>query len=289
MENQKRIIFISIFITIFVLITYFWISILFSVLAEEEKSLSIHFLNVGQGDSTFIETEDGFQVLIDGGRGVSVIRELSKIMDKNDRSIDVVIGTHFDADHVGGLHSVLDRYSVGEFIIPANAPKKSTAEKLANKLEEKNIKAIEIDGAYSFSFSSISFHILWPLIDVSETNASSIVLVVESGDAGAFLSGDAPESVEDMVVDVFSSKDFLNDIEVLKVGHHGSKTSTGDKLIKRINPKYAVISAGENNSYGHPHERVLGTLNKFGLKVYETKDGIVSFVSVNGKDFTPVK
>lgn len=248
------------------------------VLAEApEKYLKVYFLNIGQGDATFIEAPNGNQVLIDGGpQDNSVLRELGEVMSVGDRSIDMVLATHPDADHIGGLAEVLNRYNVDFYVESGNRAKDTkTFSNLLNVVDEKTKNEMESIVARSGTRfvldpeRGIFMDILFPDRDVvnTESNNASIVVKLVYGEVCFILTGDAPKKVEDYITSI--SKDNI-DCEVLKVGHHGSRTSSGEKFVEAVSPEYAVISAGKNNNYGHPHKEVLDIFNKFGVEVLRT-------------------
>ena len=254
--------------------------ILFFLLYERPRVLTVAFLDVGQGDAIFIESPTGAQMLIDGGRDRAVLRELGKQMSPLDRTIDVVVETHPDADHIGGLSDVFLRYEVGAFLTPGIEHDTRETEALdAAVLAEKEtdiyvprrgMRIVLGGGAYA--------DILFPDRDVSgvEPNDGSVIMRVVYGDTAFFLSGDAPESVENHVVRLGGGLQS----EVLKAGHHGSRTSTGQALLDATDPAFVVVSAGADNSYGHPHPDVLARVIASGAQVRSTMgQGAVVFVS----------
>jgi competence protein ComEC len=255
-------------------------SSLISLYRAQNRRLTVAFLNIGQGDSIFIESPTGKQVLIDGGPGKSVLRELSKVMPFYDRSIDVVMESHPDADHIGGLPDVFDKYQVDLFMKPgveAGTSYEAELEKVA-KLENSQIiearrgMAVELGGG-------VRLEILYPVTDTRgmETNTASIVARLVYGENEFLLTGDSPSSIEDylMGLDIKSLES-----DVLKAGHHGSRTSTSLPFVAAVSPKYAVISAGKDNRYGHPHKEVLDNLERYGVQILRTdQDGRIIFES----------
>ncbi|MGB4076555.1 MAG: MBL fold metallo-hydrolase [Minisyncoccia bacterium] len=263
------------------------IAICIFVFVRREPVLTVAFLDVGQGDAIFIESPTGLQMLIDGGRDRSVLRELGKRMSPFDRSLDLVVETHPDADHIGGLPEVFSRYRVTAFLSPGIENDTSQSEALDRAvLAEEGVEVrvarrgmrIELgEGAYA--------DILFPDRDVShvETNSGSVILRVVYGESEFVLTGDAPVAVENYVVSL--DKSGLQS-EVLKAGHHGSRTSTGEALLAAVTPEIVVISAGKDNSYGHPHEEVLSRVRASGARLLKTMgEGTVVLVS-DGKSIT---
>lgn len=236
--------------------------------------LAVDFFDVGQGDSIFIETAFGHQILIDGGPSPVVVEKLAKEMPFWDRTIDLVILTHSDKDHITGLLEVLKRYEV-ENILWTGAIKNSPEDNQWASLIKKSKSKIEIAKAgekiiiqekpYTY------IDILSPEKDISgevfgDLNDTSIVSLLNFENNKFLFTGDISEKKE---TELLASG---NDIKsnVLKVGHHGSKTSTSDNFLKIVLPETAIISVGKDNNYGHPSSEVLERLNKFGIDVLRT-------------------
>jgi len=250
------------------------------ILEDRAGKLTVSFLNVGQGDSIFVDSPSGRQVLIDGGPDRSVLRELSKIMPWYDRSIDVVIATHPDADHISGFVDVLQRYRV-EYIFhpgvekntgPAESMLLSVAKEGANEVYARRGQIINLGkGAY--------IEILFPDRDVSdvETNTASIVARLVYGNTAFMLTGDSPQAIENYLVELDGKELHSN---VLKAGHHGSKTSSSELFSGFVNPNFAVFSRGCDNSYGHPHPEIVALFQRFEIPTLDTcEDGTITFVS----------
>ncbi len=252
----------------------------YAVFAENRDGLAVYFLDVGQGDAIFIQAENGNQVLIDGGQNKAVIQELSKVMPFYDRSIDLVIETHPDSDHIGGLVDVLKRYSVGLVMESGVESDSAEYQELTKILEQKNIKTILAYEGMRINLSEdVYLSILFPITDVSnwDPNDASIVAKLVYGDTSFLLTGDSPQKIEKYLASV--DPEGL-DVDVLKVGHHGSKTSSSEIFIGYTSPEYAVISVGKDNRYGHPHQEVLDILNKFGVQILRTDEmGTITFKS----------
>lgn len=246
--------------------------------------LRVWFFDVGQGDATFIETPDGHQILIDAGRDDAVLAKLGSVMPPWDRAIDVVVATHPDADHVGGLASVLERYDVARVV--SNGDEKDT-DVAAAFLEARDAEpgaVLEIGRKGSaLVFGDVTLTELWPteasIVD-EDANVASIVYLLSYGDTTVLLTGDATESVE---FDILRS---VGDLDVLKAGHHGSRTSSAYEFIRATTPVVAIISSGENNTYGHPHPAILKRFADLGVGVFRTdEDGDVLLVSDGGEPF----
>jgi competence protein ComEC len=252
-----------------------------AVLREERHGLlSISFLDVGQGDSIYIESPTGIQVLIDGGSDGTVIRRLSEVMPWYDRTIDLVIGTHPDADHIGGLIDVFARYRAGIVLqssVLGTTATWNTFEKVA-RVETRNFSDTKRGQIIDLG-AGARLEILFPDRDVPnlETNTGCVVSRLVYGSTSFMLSCDAPQAIEYYLVELDGPK--LKS-DVLKPGHHGSKTSTSPLWVGYVDPEYAVFSRGCNNKYGFPHEETIATLNKFEVSISDTcEEGTVTFVS----------
>ena len=252
----------------------------------EDNLSSVHMLNVGQGDSFLIETSDGVQILIDGGRDAAVLDELSKVMAWNDKYIDVVIATHPDADHVGGLVDVLKRYEVGLFLTSDVVAETQAYKTLIDTVIKKKIPAYYVRQGMNLNLADkTDFTILFPDRDTHnwETNTASIVGRLQIGERSTLFTGDSPISVEKYLSKSIPKE--LN-VDILQLGHHGSKTSTSSEYLKTTTPELALISAGVNNSYGHPHKEVLDLLKKFDVPFVSTQTGTYTFETDGLKWFT---
>lgn len=231
----------------------------------------VHMLNIGQGDSFLIEAEDGTQILLDGGKDATVLSELSKVMSWNDKYIDVVIATHPDADHVGGLVDVLKRYKVGLFLTSDVYADTQIYKSLIQGVIDKKIPAYYVRQGMNLSLADkTDFKILFPDRDTHnwETNNASVVGRLQIGDRSALFTGDSPISIEKYLVQTIPSD--LN-VDILKLGHHGSKTSSSLEYLKATSPDLTLISAGVNNSYGHPHKEVLDRLKELNIPWVSTQ------------------
>lgn len=229
-------------------------------------------LDVGQGDSILIEAANGAQMLIDGGRDDTALRELARILPPGDRFIDVVIATHPDADHIGGLPLVLSRYKVGLFLTSDVDTDTDTFRELRDTIDRERMPAYFVRAGMTISFEDIlstQFEILFPdrKTKLWDTNSASIVGRLQVGSRSALFTGDAPVWVEQYLV---AKVPQLLDIDILKLGHHGSRTSTSATLLKSGTPSLAIVSAGRDNSYGHPHKEVLDLLKQFGIPTAST-------------------
>lgn len=259
------------------------------VSVDNRNYLTVAFLDVGQGDAIFIESPDGKQVLIDGGSNRLVTRQLAKIMPFYDRSIDMVVSTHPDKDHIGGLPAVLEDYQVDYAMEPGVNSNSKVYLEFEKEIKEKKIKRILARQGMDIllcNSSKIKVHkcdthleVLFPVGDVSnfETNTASVVLKLIYKGKSFLFTGDSPQSIEKYLVKTLGER--LN-VDVLKLGHHGSRTSSSELFLGFTSPEYAVASVGKNNRYGHPHKEVLDLLKKLGINLLRTdKQGTIIFKS----------
>ncbi len=232
--------------------------------SHKPHMLKVAFLDIGQGDAIYIEAPNGKQMLVDGGRSSRVLGQLGKVMPFGDRSIDVVIGTHPDADHIGGLNNVLDNYKVGTMVESGGVSESQTYRSLEQKITNKKIPRVLGRAGMRIVLDNkkgkeVYFDILYPDRDVSTipTNDGSIVGKLTYGNTSVMLTADSPINKELYLVN--KNREVL-DVDILKLGHHGSRTSTSISYLKATSPTLAIISAGLRNSYGHPHKEVLDNL-----------------------------
>ena len=245
-------------------------------------------LDVGQGDSIFIQAANGRQVLIDGGRDEQALVSLSKIMPRNDRHIDVVIATHPDADHIGGFPTILSRYDVGLFLFSAVKSDTDVSSTVTDMVEEKRIPAYSVRSGMQLLLDETlltSLTFLFPdrPTDTWETNSASVVARLRIGNRSALLTGDAPVSIENYLVEKNPN---MIDVDILKLGHHGSKTSSGQRFLERTSPRLAIVSAGANNRYGHPAPEVIDRVKMLGIPIVSTaEEGTITLFSDGEKWF----
>ncbi len=235
--------------------------------------LTFAMLDIGQGDALFIESPTGVQILVDAGPPRRVLGELAKVMPMFDRSLDAVIVTNPDADHIGGFLDVLKSYKVNAFIEPGTYNTSETYKNLKEKVQDKNIKELLARRGMSLELGDGAvLEILFPDRDVSDwtTNDGSVVARLSYGEQTFMLMGDATIETEKIII-AENPPEYL-DSDILKVGHHGSHTSTGEFFAKIVSPEYALISVGKNNRYGHPHQEVLEVLNSFSTKILRTDE-----------------
>ncbi|KKS30299.1 MAG: hypothetical protein UU89_C0012G0004 [Parcubacteria group bacterium GW2011_GWC2_42_11] len=260
-----------------------WITIF---VLERDGVLTVAFLDVGQGDAIYVETPHGNQVLIDGGKGRAVLRALGTQMSYFDRSIDMVIATHPDLDHIGGLPEVFKRFDVATFIESGVEDPGAENKALHEAVQNEGISLDTARRGMTFMLDTeVMLEILFPDREVTtfEPNTGSVVAKLTYKDTSFLFTGDSPAGIETYLTAVYREKLKSN---VLKVGHHGSKTSSAELFLGFVDPEYAVISASCDNPYGHPHQEILDRLEQFKAQVLSTCNlGTLTFTS-NGETVT---
>lgn len=253
--------------------------------ADRHGELTVAFLDIGQGDAIYIEAPNGNQMLIDGGPSSSaMLRALGQVMPFYDRSLDLVLATHPDQDHVGGLPAVLGRMEVDGVITTENtsatgaygAFEKAIIDEDAHRILARAGERIILD-------HGVVLEILFPDRNVRgwDTNTGSIVARLSYGDESFLFTGDSPQAIEKYLV---KKKGGVLHTSVLKLGHHGSRTSSSREFLSSVNPEYAVISAGLNNKYGHPHQEVLDLLTELKIPAMSTIDRSTIIFKTDGEE-----
>ncbi len=246
----------------------------------DDSLLRVTFLDVGQGDAILIQTPDGVDVLIDGGPDADVLHELRSVLGVFDSTIDMVVGTHPDKDHIGGLVSVLEAYAVGHILTTENRGETMIASEYHDALITEGAIVTNARAGQTYALgASTTMTVYAPARDPSmlESNTASIVVKITYGDISFMLTGDAPQSIEDNLVVTYGA---VLQSNVLKLGHHGSKTSTSELFLRTVEPTYAVVSAGADNTYGHPHPEVIERVTASGAVIKSTaSDGRLTFTS----------
>lgn len=244
------------------------------------KDLKAHYIDVGQGDSIFIELPNGQSMLIDAGESNNGNQIISYVKALGYNQIDYVIATHPHADHIGGITAVINNMKIGKFYMPEKEHTTKTFEQMIDALTVNNVdvyrakegvEIISVDGLYAKFLSPVSSY------GDDLNNWSAVVKVVYKQNSFLFM-GDAENKVEGQLSDV--------NVDVLKVGHHGSKTSSGQSFLSEVTPLHSIISVGAGNSYGHPAQSALSNLEAVGSKVYRTDLLGTIVVSSNGTDIT---
>lgn len=244
------------------------------------KEMRVHFIDVGQGDSIFIESPNGQTMLIDGGvkgAGKEIVAYLKEL---GVEKLDAVVATHPDADHIGGLIPVLDSMTIEQFYDSGKVHTSQTFEEMLTLIDTKNIPYHVPKTGDTLTFDeAVSVKVVSADEAASDNNEASIVLKVTYDDVSFLLTGDAGVALEKEMLtqDVTAT--------VLKAGHHGSNTSSSQSFIQMVHPEVTVLSYGEDNKYGHPHEEVVERLQAIDSKIYATAEAGNVIVSTDGVNY----
>lgn len=279
---------IKIFFTIFLLFLniIFWQEV-FKL--ENSHNLEINFLDVGQGDSIFIQSPQNHQILIDGGPDYSIMQKLSERMSFWDKTLDLVILSHPESDHMQGLVEALKYYKADYILwsgIEKDTPEYYKWINVLKNQEKEGTKILIAKLGEEIKAGNIKIEIIHPFDSLEKkefknsANDTSVVLKLIYGENSFIFTGDISSKTEEKIIDY---KPNLN-LDVLKVAHHGSKYSTSELFLSVVQPKIAIISVGFKNIYGHPTDDVLQRLKKFGIKIGRTDvNGDIKLIS-NGKN-----
>lgn len=249
---------------------------------QSDGLLHVSFLDVGQGDSILIQAPNGNQVLVDGGKPGSVLSELGRVLPFYDRTIDVIVATHPHADHIGGLIDVLDRFEVG-MVVEAYETYDSSEFRNWQKavINEGALRVEALAGKQISLGNETTLTVLYPFNSAAETRTTKphediVVAMLQYKNVRVLLTGDMETKVEQALI----TKGLDIDADVLKVGHHGSNTSTSTSFVSVVSPQTAVIQVGARNVYRHPHPTVIQRLENAAIKLYRTDtNGTVTLTS----------
>lgn len=268
------------FLSICVLVLFFVFLFFLNLNKYFHKNFEVTFLNVGQGDATLIKTPDNSKILIDGGPDKTVLTRVGETLNFYDHEIDIVIATHEDSDHITGLKYILENYKVKLLIVSWFEKTTIDGQELLEIAKNRNVRILNIDQTKDIKIDDgVNLEILFPdtNMDGGDTNSHSIVTKINFNKINFLLTGDLPQSGENYLI--LKYKDNLKS-QILKLGHHGSDTSSSPIFLKTVSPEVAIVSAGKNNSFGHPHKSVLDLCEKFGIKVLRTDElGSIGFES----------
>lgn len=248
-----------------------------STASEAAMNLTVHYLDIGQGDSIFLELPDSHTMLIDAadknyGEGI-----VEYINNCGYSKIDYLIATHPHADHIGSMQYVVENMDIGSVYMPKVSATTNTYENLLTAISDKGLKIKSATAGMSIiDENGLTIDVVAPLtIDEDNLNNCSIILKLTYKNNSFLFTGDAEEEeLETITADIYA--------DVLKVGHHGSETSTTEEFLTLVNPSIAVISVGKDNEYDHPHKSTMTYLEDFGCEIYRTDEDKTVIVSSDG-------
>ncbi len=287
MNIPKKVAYLSLCLLLLVSLSLIFVS----KTSSHRGLLFISFLDIGQGDAIFIQAPNGKQMLVDGGPDKIVLRELGKVLPMFDRSIDMIVITNPDKDHIGGFIPIMSRYDIDYIVEPGTISPSDTYKTVESLSKDKGLEKIIARRGMDIILDkekNVYLHILFPDRNVEKlaTNDGSIIAKLVYGDTSVLLQGDSPQNIEKYLLSL-NSKEL--DADILKIGHHGSKTSTAKAYVEATSPIYAVMTLGADNTYGHPHKETLDTLNGVNVPILRTDlEGRISFVS-DGKEWERIK
>lgn len=246
---------------------------------HEDGSVKLWALNIGQGDAILTVVPGGQEILTDGGPDGTILSELQKAMPPGDKEIELVISTHNDADHLAGLNYVLQQYKVDKVWWTGAVHTTQTYKRFMRLLQEEQIPTEIVIAGSKVSFGDLHGIVISPFesfngVTPSQQNAAGIVTFWQYGTQTFLLTGDVEAAQEQMML----SRGVIQHADILKVGHHGSHTSSTEAFLNAVTPHIAVISVGKNNRYGHPHQDVLERYQSLKIPVLRTdQQGTVEF------------
>ena len=235
-----------------------------------DNILTIHYVDVGQADCILLETE-GQYALIDGGNKEDGQLVVSYLEQQGVEELTAVVCTHAHEDHVGGLPSVLAVYPTAAVYAPTKAYSSKVFDDFVYYTDQQGLEITIPAPGDSFLLGQVRITVLGPVKSYAETNDTSIVLLVEHLENRFLFTGDMEVAAENDMLDYWGNRVNWN-VDVLKVGHHGSSTSSGYRFIYETDPEYAIIPVGEGNTYGHPHEEVLSRYTDAGIPMFRTDE-----------------
>ncbi len=237
----------------------------------DHQLFEISILNVGQGDAILAEAPTGQVILIDGGPDKKILRRLGEELPFWERRIDLVALTHPHEDHFAGLNLVLERYEIGVVLITGVEAHSQGYQHFLDIINQRHIPLFIIEKPEQLVFGDVIFNVLYPTYSfkgrrISNLNNSSLIIKMQYGRIDMLLTGDAEKEEE---LELLADKIDL-EAEILKVGHHGSETSSTEEFLRAVKPALALISSGLGNKYGHPSPRTLKRLERLGVPVRRT-------------------
>lgn len=250
----------------------------FGTLDNDSGLLKVHFIDVGQGDSTFIELPDGKCMLIDAGERDYAGRVISLIDCLGYKKIDYLVATHPHSDHIGGMQRVVESFEIGDVFMPDAVTDTSSFINFLESLDARKLSVtVAKAGKRIFAEGALAADFIAPVMIVEDLNNCSAIVKLTYGEKTFLFMGDAEVMEEETLLPNLKC-------DVLKVGHHGSRTSSGNSFLSKCKPSVAVISCGADNEYGHPHREALDRLDKNGVsKIYRTDISGTIKASTDGK------
>lgn len=255
----------KVYIIIFLVLSSFWMDLQFII---HSNKFTLKFLDVGQGDAILIRTPSNCTVLIDGGPGNNLTDDLYKSLPVLENKIDLLVLSHPHADHLDGLIKILNRYKVESVFTTGIAYPSSSYQEFNRLLAISEAEVYYPVAGDFYALCGLEIEIKYPLesligSEINNLNNSSIVLRIKLGDTWVYLTGDAEQEVE---AEIIESGQILRS-DIMKAGHHGSRTSNSLEILKEVNPRELVIQSATDNQFSHPHPETLEKARSLGVKV----------------------
>ena len=243
-----------------------------------KDELKVHYIDVGQGDSILVELGET-EILIDGGgKSPGVVEYLS---DYVDGAIEAMVATHPHADHIGGLIAVLDIFQVEEIWLNGDTSTSGTYSEFMSAVNSEGVQVYEARRGDTIEIGELTFKVLHPVNLDDTTNNNSIVLSLSYGETDFLFTGDAEEEAEASIV----ASGLIVQADILKVGHHGSRTASSKAFLAQVQPEAAIYMAGVGNRYGHPHVETILALQAIGAEIYGTDTSGTILITTDGKSY----
>ena len=238
----------------------------------QSRELKVTFFNVGQGDATLVSAPHNFQILVDGGPNNEVLSKVGSVMPRGDKTIELVVISHPDRDHISGLVEILRRYKVEHVLLTLVSHNLAEYQEVQKLIKDKMIPMVIARAPQRLSWGDGYLDVLYPFkiatssVAENKTNQTSIVSRLVFGESSVLFSGDleAPQELE------LEFKGIALSSDILKVAHHGSKNSSSERFLETVRPQLAIISVASKNLYKHPHQEVLDRLSEKNIKILRT-------------------
>ena len=246
---------------------------------SSSSEVLVYFIDVGQADAIYIK-DDNSNMMIDAGNNADGKLLVKYLQSLNVNNFKYVVGTHAHEDHIGGMDDIINNFKIDNFYMPEAISTSKTFEDVLDALDKNKVTFQTPKIGDKFTLENTNFEVLSIGNDTSDLNDTSLVLKMSYNNTCVLFMGDASSNVE---------KNLLNkdiDCQVLKVGHHGSRYSSSDEFIKKVNPTYGIIMVGKDNKYGHPTKKALDILNKYKVTIHRTDEEGTIVMHLKGNDIS---